>query len=246
MRVLFSVLLLAGIASAAPPELSDEVLLPKLRQKLGSEPDYFERNVKRMGHRTITLEVTLSTHGEYALARDILPDIRGWPGWALEKINERPDGTKYLIQVLGLEPMPDPAMMLAKLFIDIPVFRQKTERALHFKSERGPASATVEVETLPSETGLIEVLRGVGRVFPAEGRADRIWFYFQGEVKLRSWLVYEALPERLLKRETGDRIRRIMDNYVREEDRVSLVRRSQSPTEKKAKPDASQSLRPRK
>lgn len=239
-------LLLWCVVAAAEPDLSDEALLPKLRQTIGTEADYFERNIKRVGNRTITLDVVISTDGDYEYAKQILPDYKGWPGWALQRINEKPDGSSYIIQILSLTPMVEPSKMLTKIFVDLPVFKQSAERGLKFKSEIGPKSSTVSVETLPSEGGFIESLKGIGRVFPAEGRRDRVWFYFQGDVKLSSWLVYEALPEKLLKRETGDRIRRIMENYTREEDRVRGLTRNQSPRGKKATPDVSRSPRPQK
>jgi|688.fasta_scaffold1250164_1 hypothetical protein len=74
----------------------------------------------------------------------------------------------------------------------------------------GPCESPI---TIPTQDSAVEDLKGTIHLFRNPKNPNQVWGYFQVSVVLTHWLVYESIPERLLYRETGDRIRIILENY---------------------------------
>ena len=87
-----------------------------------------------------------------------------------------------------------------------------------FRRNAPERSITVYGETLVHPEASIAKAKGTLKVFRAP-QPNRLWFYFTGESLFRSWIFYEALPERLLTRESGERVLTVIENYQQEEQR---------------------------
>jgi len=234
-------LLFCAAASAISPE-PDSIVLPRLRQKLKGQTELSVRTVKKAGNRTVEFESILCQEGDIKFAPEILANISEYGRWALKNINVHPGGGTYYLQINALTVDPKtPDILKSDTILNLPVFHKEIQREFKMHGERKGDVFTLAGEALPNEKSLIEDAGGYMRVYPAEGMPGRVWIYVHGSATLRNWFIYEALPERLLTSETGERIQIVLDNYLNEEERVrqSKLKPSQSPTEKTAAPDAS-------
>ncbi|NBT57926.1 hypothetical protein EBT16_03990, partial [bacterium] len=64
---------------------------------------------------------------------------------------------------------------------------------------------------------LLSSLTGFIMAFPAPKQKERLWVYFKGRTKIASWVLYQAIPEKLLAHESSDRIQTVLDNFGNEE-----------------------------
>ena len=203
----------------------DGELLKVLRARLPSHGDAAERKVTRVGNRTIEFESWVSTEADFGDAKEILADWDHYGDWVLANINKKPSGGNYLVQILDLKPaagQKDTVVTTVK--IDLPLFQHELQCVLKLKSMGTPEAFTL-IGDISGMTGTyIENVEAVLKMFPVEKTTNRAWIYVKGLVKLKNWLLYEAMPERMLKSETGQRIQTIVDNYLKEESRRRLAR----------------------
>jgi len=210
----------AAVGRAGVPIPPDADLLPRLEKDLRGQRQTMIREVRRLGNRTLELELTAAIEADFEIVREVFSQVPSYPSWVLEGINDRPSGGKFFFQVLSLEADPKiPSVLHAKFLVDLPLLKHRSRRAFRFDIRSGPQSFTQAIEALPLEEGLIETAEGVLKIFPAARAPDLVWVYFRGMAVLRSWLLYEALPERILKKETGERLEILLANYRKVEQR---------------------------
>jgi len=180
--------------------------------------DYFKRTVRRAGNNTIELEGYASINGSLNNFYDIAQDVPGYRKWALDRINQKPGGGKYLLQIIDLRPSPQHPKKLAAVFgLNFPGIKAKVEKDFLIHVGRDPESVTVACESLQAQDLILNSLHGFIRAFAAPKQRERLWVYFKGKALLRSWLLYQALPERLLSSESSERIQTVLDNFTGEE-----------------------------
>jgi len=218
MKSLLLVLFFARLLCAETPD--DAEILAKLRTKLKGRDEHIERSIKRIGNRTLELEVLISSDGTYPLASQIFGAWQHYSNWALKNINKRPSGGEYFLLVRGMKVAPkDKSILALDLFVDLPIYRKPLEREFRIKTAEEKGVMTLTVESVLNEHSLLGAAKGFLKVFPAEGKPNRVWIYLNAKATLKNWLVYEALPEKLLTRESGERIQTVMENYLEEEHR---------------------------
>jgi len=208
---------------------SDEQLYQLLKTNLKGQGDFMKRNVKRLGNKTIELEVLISAEADVHATSNILANFDRFPIWALRGINERPSGKSYYLKILGASWNKVFSILTVKVAFDLPLFHHRGERQFRVETASQKEVFTLKTETLPVEGAVITFAQGLMKVFRAEGEKDRAWIYFKGQATLRYWLLYEAFPENMVGRETGDRVQTLINNYQQEED---TYRASQSPVSK--------------
>jgi hypothetical protein len=213
--LLLGLLLAAGFVRAEDLSLpSDAKILELLKAKLGNQTEATFRNIRRIGERTIELENFIAGEMDPKLAPPILSDFAHWKDWILPGINDRPSGGKYIAQLKGLDYVSPEAMMVTFNF-DLPLFRGDRTAKFKVTAVREAGVFTLSGETTQSE-GTFARARTVMKVFPSPNPGYS-WIYVNGKAQLKSWMLYEALPEKLLQREAGDRIRILLENYLKEE-----------------------------
>ncbi len=195
---------------------SDEAILAELRTRLAGQDEAVHREIKRKGNRTIEMVNCIATEMDPRLAPAILADTRHYADWALNGINQRPTGGTYVALLHGLNVDPKtPDLLTVTFSFDLPLFRTPRSAAFQMESSTEKGIFTLTAEALDT-SGTFTHADIALKVFPAP-RPGFSWLYARGEAQLRSWVLYEALPEKLLNRESGERIRIILDNYLREE-----------------------------
>lgn len=221
--IFLALLLIARLASAAGP--TDEEILAKLKLKLGDKAEYTERNLRRIGNRTLELEVFVAGEGSYETATQVFSDWSHFADWALKNINRRADGGTYYMKINGLSvSATDNSVLEINSFLDLPMIKKEVKQKFRMKTEKPTKGVfTLSGEVILDEKSLLDTAGGYLKIFPVEGKSTRLWVYIRGEAKLKSWVIYEALPERLLTRESGERIQIVMDNYLTEEDRLKAA-----------------------
>jgi hypothetical protein len=227
-------------ARATPPAFpSDEQIRQTLRQKLKNQGDSLKRNFRRLGNKTIELESYAALEGDFSLAPAILSDVDHYD-WALEKINERSDGSKYFIRFLSLVVDKHlPQMLVSCSFgVDLPMMHYKGKRQFKVTVTNQPEVYTIRADTVAQENTVINTAAVILKVFPAEGQPGHLWIYINGHMEVGPWLLYEALPERVMNRQSAERISTLLESYQREEERVRQLNAKSNlvPTGKTAPP----------
>jgi hypothetical protein len=205
----------AEVALQVPP---DDQIYQVLKATLKGQGDLLRKKVKRLGNKTIELEVFISAEADTHAAANILANFERFPIWALRGINERPSGKSYHLKILGATWNKPLSILTVRVAFDLPFFHHRGEREFRVETISQKEIFTLKTQTLPAEDAMITFAQGLMKVFPAEGEKGRAWIYFKGQATLRYWLLYEAFPETMVGRETADRVQTLINNYQREED----------------------------
>jgi hypothetical protein len=247
----FLLLLISSQSFATFPDFpSDDKIKQTLRSYLKGQGDVTKRSFKRLGNRTIQLESFISLEGDFDLACAIFSDLDHYD-WAMKNINVRPDGTKYLIQILQMSVdshIPD-TLVTFTFALDMPIFHYKGKRQFKVKVTKTLDSLTLNADTMGSETGIINRSQAILKIFPAEGARGRLWIYINGRMEIGTWLLYEALPDKLMNgSQTATRFQTLIENYQNEEDRRRslLIKSNPDPKEKKVPSGAGEDSNPQK
>ena len=199
---------------------SDSAFLEKAKDILGDRFHYVQQRVNRLGSKTIELEAYLSAQADLELGKDIFSDYGGLAKWILPGVNERPTGGTYYMHFLGI--VWDPKIsnqITTKLAFTLPFFTQELERSFVLARTPSKECFNLEVESLPSDSSLIERVTGGFKLCGIPKQKQRAWGYVRGAAVFRSWFIYEAISDRVLKKEAGERILKIIENYQTEENR---------------------------
>lgn len=231
-RALFCFLLLFSAFTSLCPHAQGLTLLPdaeiykQVRSQLKGQSDFIKRDIHKAGKKTIEFEAYISQDGDIKLAPEILSNIGDYGRWVLRGINKKPGGGSYYLQFRSLREDPPGSKTLRSDFVFVlPLLRKEMQRDFRMgtTAQKGDVF-TLSGEALPNEKSPLEAAEGILRLYPAEGMPGRVWIYIKGYARLRNWLLYEALPERLMAGETGERIQLILDNYMAEEERLRALR----------------------
>lgn len=220
IRLLF-LLLCLPVLGEDYPEMSDGEAF-KLAQNVlkNHSGPYNERSIKRIGNKTILFDSFVSMEADTKLFPAILNDIQNYSQWALKNINTRPNGGNYYIKVLDLKPEPGNTHALRNFIsVDLPLFKHNLQALVKIYPEETPNVYTVKMEMAPDERSILVGAKAIMKAFPAENRQNYKWIFVRAQVLLRHWLLYEALPDKLLKKESGERVQIVLDNYADEEER---------------------------
>ena len=191
----------------------------KLKSELSHKSgDFLKRTVRRLGNNTIELEGFASISGSLPVFSRVAGDLPGYRNWALEGINQKPTGGNYHLKILDLRTVSNPPnRLLAKFGLTFPGIHHTFERAFTINNFSNPQSSTVTCESVPTSHSLLSSLVGFITAFPDPKHQERLWVYFKGKAQLTSWILYQALPEKLLSTESSQRIQTVLDNYGNEE-----------------------------
>ncbi len=199
----------------SPP--AEAVVQTRLVQRLSEKGDFQDRVFRRIGNRTVEFEGFISTEADFSLVKEIFNDIPHYPRWILPHINQRPSGDSYFIKLNDLVSGPNSSTsLIATLGFELPLFKREIPCHLNFKTENRGNSFWLTINADPNiKSKYIESFSSIIQVFQkGEGH---VWIYAIGNVQFRNWLLYEALPDRMLTRETGERLQIVIDNYLAEE-----------------------------
>lgn len=200
---------------------SSDELLPKVKKQLAGKGDMAIREIERLGNKTIQMEAFVSTDGNYDMAKKIFPNFAAYPDWTIKDINKNSSGKTYVIQIQGMKWDPKDAMMEILYDLALPVYRYKGGARKYKVTEvKDEKTLCIEVNAGSMKDAFIETSKGRFYVWPAPGERDRLWFYFRGYVTIGPWLIYEALPEQVVKKESGERVQTLLQNYQKEESRL--------------------------
>ena len=204
-------------ASSLVPLITAKDTFPKVEAALKNHSsDFFQHTVKRMGNKTIALEAFISFDADWNTLKKITQNIPDYPKWVMPRINERGAGDKFFIRINSIKPdEKKPNQLDIEVALALPGLNIPIQRSFSCQSvpSENPAVITMNVNTLPSKDSQVQDLAGYFHLFKNPKNPNMVWGYFQVSVVLRHWLVYESIPERLLQREAGDRIKIILENY---------------------------------
>ncbi|MCB0403979.1 MAG: hypothetical protein KDD51_04285 [Bdellovibrionales bacterium] len=201
----------------------DALIFKRLEKELKGQHDIIRRTVSRKGNKTIELEGYISTELNLELARPVLTSFEKYQNWALRDINKKADGGEYMLKLLSVLPLPSDASILQlRYFLDVPLFSSVGMQTFKMSSIQKEGYLELKAEAVTTKKSLIDWAIGTAKIFPAPGERHRVWVYTLGRMRLHPWLMYEALPDRLLNRLVANRIKTFLDNLLEEQDKRAL------------------------
>lgn len=197
--------------------VSSQTIFPKLQSIVKNHSsDYLEHSVKRMGNNTLTMEAFFAVEADWNLAKSISQEVSNYPKWVTPRINDRGGGEKFFIQFSNISASSKHSNSLdIDVFLDLPALKIPIKRIFKFEPINNPDKNvfSIRVSALAAEDSPVKDLSGYSHVFKNPNNPNQLWGYLTVTVVLTHWIVYESLPERLLNREIGERIRILMENY---------------------------------
>lgn len=219
--IIFLSLSAKGLPSwITPPTKSFVLAQNNLSTKTG---DYFKRRVKRLGNQEIELEGFASIMGDLNHFYQIAQNVPRYRKWALDHINTRLNGKAYLIKILDLNTSTKNKEELTATFgLELPFLKMKIDKRFLIKSEKNSHSSTVYCQSLNPPDSILSSLKGFITAFKHPEEPGRLWVYFKGQTRLTNWLLYQAIPEKVLAGESAERIHTVLDNFSAEEIKYPL------------------------
>ena len=202
--------LLARPAFALDVEPGSKERLTALLQGKG---DVLRRTVERIGNRTIQIRLLISADADYASAKKIFSAHREYREWALRNINVKSNGSSYFVKFLGCDPLPS-GVLAFPIRVDLPIFGRDLTAYIGVTTEKVQGGFAVHAKTTTNEHRQnLGTIDGYLYFFPAPKEKRRVYGELRGNLQFMHTLLYEALPEKLLVRETSERIQTLIDNY---------------------------------
>lgn len=224
MKTLFAFFLLWTVSLAAVtdelPTPTDAETLTYLKAKLGTRKDAVERSVRRLADLTLEVDSALVFPGDFSTFKKVAPDFSHWRDWTLHDINLPPpaDG-EYLLQIHDIVEK-EPGTVSAIFSFNLPLMRNHRARSLQMKVSQNPGAFLIEGETIPAEKSAVKRAKAFLKAFPAKDLPGHVWVQFKALVVFKNWFLFQALPDKVVLRELGDRLGYIAQNYQREEQRL--------------------------
>lgn len=179
-----------------------------------------QQNVFRRGNKTIEVECYVEVPGQLKEFERVARDLPGWREWAFTDINQPAEGDgDYLLQLLDA-PSLEPGKITALYYFNLIFFKKDRTRTFNVSAQTLPGSVLLRGESILSTSSALKSATVTAQAFPAKAKKDVLWIFVRGRVEFRSGFFYEALPERILLRELGDRLTKIASNFKRENDRI--------------------------
>lgn len=200
-------------------EVSDEVAFEIVQKTLKNyNGPYTERKISRAGNKTVVFESVVAIEADAKQFTEILSDVKNYPKWALKNINVRPSGGNYYVKILDLISDPKDAAALKGLIrVDLPLFKHSLQALFKVYPEEKKDVFTIRANIVPDERSVLVGANVILKAFPAPNRPNFKWIYVKANILIRYWLLYEALPDKLLNKESGERVQIVLDNYTDEE-----------------------------
>jgi hypothetical protein len=202
----------AATATAEVPAKYQEIFSKLRGVRIEYPCEKSVRKVERLGDNTISLESFVCLDADFAMFKKIAGDIDHYGSWLLDRMNEKPDGGTYFIKFTSLQATPEPSIKLGYR-IDIPFFKKDKVKTFRVRTESEKGVFVLSGEGVEDPESYMHFARSAMYAFPSPGQAHEVWVYVEGKTKLKNSLLYQAMPEKMLKTEAGDRIGKILENY---------------------------------
>jgi len=225
VKTLLTFLLITFSAVAETPD----PVFEELKKELKGQRDTVIRKVRRtQSDQTLHLECFITSDGDLKMLSEIARDISKYKTWALENINTKADGSKYLVQFMDMVwKAPKSLQVFFSLEIpspipNTPLFKQSGNRTFDLTFADSKESFHMIGSSLYHEDDpYLGEIQAELKAYREPKTKDRVWAYFKASAKIKWKIIFEAFPEKILSREGGDRVQKFVHNYVKEEDRVA-------------------------
>ncbi len=190
----------------------------RLVQQLTGKGDVLKRTVERIGDNTIQIRILISADADIASARRIFGAHRLYREWAMKNINVRSNGSSYTVKFLGCDPMPN-GVLNFPIRVDLPVFGRDLTAYIGVTTEDVQKGFAVHAKTTNDKPPGVPNAQNLGTIdgylylFPSPSDPKRLFGELLGNLQFSNAFLYQALPERLLMRETSERIQTLLENY---------------------------------
>ncbi len=198
---------------------SDKDALAAMKTVLHGKNEYIQRSARRLGNKTLEVDCYVSMAADLATFAKVTSDFGDLRNWALFDINKPgPSESGYLLELHDLN-QKEKEKLSAKFSFNLPFFTRMRGRTFKMTTHAEPKSFTLIGETQLNENSAVKMANAYMKALPAQGKPGNIWIQVKAVVVFGNRFFYEALPEKVLLREVGDRLHYLVQNYQKEESR---------------------------
>ncbi len=196
---------------------SDAALISKLSPALSGKTEFYDTQVKRLGKNTLEVECFAALHGEISLFKKIVPKYAEWRDWLLADINlPEPGADAYVFQFHDILQQTADSVVTVFSF-NLPFFGKQRTRGFNVKKIETDKSLALLAETQLSENSVVKTAKAYLKAIQPAQPSQTLWVGVSAVVEFKSWMLYQALPEKVVLREVGERLKIISENYKKEE-----------------------------
>jgi len=215
-----------GIPASEQYQGDDLKIFERLQKTLTGHGEASFSTLSRLGDKTVAIELMVSLDGNAQLSAEILQRPNEYWRWAQPGINDKPQGGSYRLKILSLNHAPSKPenWLQLQMAIHLPFLKMNVERDFEVTTRKDSSQVHTIKATAPlSNDSQLRQADILIKSFSAPDRPQAIWMYVKATISVRSRVLYEALPERLIASETKDRIEQVMRNYQKEENRIKTL-----------------------
>lgn len=202
---------------------TDAEVLVTLEKTLAGKSEYFDSQVKRLGKtkkNTLEVDCTIALKGDLSLFKKIVSDYPDWREWLLADFNlPEPGASDYTFQFHDIVAK-DASTIVTVFSFNLPFFGKHRSRAFNVTQASSSKSFSLLAETQLNETSVVKFAKGYLKTVQPSAPAQTLWIAVKAVVEFRNSFIYEVLPDKVVLREVGDRLKTISENYKREEVRL--------------------------
>lgn len=203
--------------------LDNQEIYKKLKTALAGRGDFATLAVtrSRKKEKTIEVEFMMSRELDFKTLPKILGNVFSYQKWVMPGINDNPNGGKFYVRFNSLDSdVKRPTDLLIKYALVLPFFKHIGKRWMKIKIAEENNVIVGNIVSYPKKKTVIKKVGGDFRAFRSENSPDRVWAYLKAYAVIGPWILYEGLPEILVRKELEPRVDIILRNYIDEEDRL--------------------------
>ena len=199
---------------------SDDEIMAYLSENLKGQGDHIVRSVTRSQTRekTLLLKSAMARELDFEIIKTVMASPEKYRNWMLDGINIRANGNPYYVLFEDVI-APAPGRLDFKMRLDFPVFKAESTQPFNLKIEKEDRVLRAYMTAHADPNRILEEMVGQMRIYQAPDDPTRVWIYLEGSMTLIPWLLFEALPVRLLSREYLYRMSLILRNSQKEEEK---------------------------
>lgn len=198
-------------------------LYDKIKTELIGKGDQISCKIKDIGDRTFNLECFIPADADWKYVPKIFSNYEKYPTWILNNINLALNQKKFMFELKNIEYF-KPNLFDLSYSTHFIFFKTSGKKRFSLENLTNKTEVHLKLKAEEKEDTLIEKTNGDFYIFPVKDAEDRIFAYFNGDVKIRSDLLYKLFPIKLIENQLKVRVQRIIMNYQEEEARLRATK----------------------
>jgi hypothetical protein len=200
--------------------LAANPLYDKIKTELNGKGDEISCKITDKGDRTFNLECFIPADADWKYVPTVFSNYEKYPSWILNHINEALNKKSFMFELKNIEFF-KPNLFDLSYGTHFIFFKTSGKKRFSLENLNTKEEVHLKLKAEEKADTLIEKTDGDFYIFPVKNAEDRIYAYFNGDVKIRSSLLYRLFPTKLIENQLKVRVQRIIMNYQEEEAKLA-------------------------